>query len=1856
MNKRNVVLSLSSFLLLFPIGISADNYDKMWKSVEDAAAKDLPKTVMKYLTAISAKAEKEGEYGHLLKAETMMVDAKSAVSPDSLLPQLAVLEDKAEGYGQSDPALAAVYNVAIGKIYEKSRRVDGSQEKAELFFKKALANPSLLASKSALVYKPFVKEGSDSRLFGDNLLSLISCETKCYKPMHDYYAKTSNRVATMLSALWMLQEDRKNAGYAYPRRLDKSHYIVSLDSLIHIYGDLKQCGEVAVARYDYMSSCSDVTVENRVAYINMALNRWGDWQSANKLRNELKTLTYPKYNAYIPENKAIPGMPVTVRFKVRNISGIKVSVARLAVDGDTKLSPQKSEDYKILRSKMVPLSQSSQTKNYIGQPDYKEIEDSVVIGGLQTGVYMLQISVPDKTVKPVRRLLYVSDMYVLNQKLPGNKARIVVVRASTGQPVPGATLSVASAEEDKVETFTCDDKGEYLMDTQDNSYNRRMRASAPGDNAAPYASYGNYFYYYEDKADVDEVSLFTDRRIYRPGQTVRVSALAYNIQDGIRSKVSEGKQIKLSLTDANGKGVKEQTVTTDACGTAAADFVLPSGGLTGRFLIRASGKGFNDVAWIRVEEYKRPTFKVEFPDVNTKYVNGDTIVVTAHARTYAGVAVQGAKVKYTVKRNRALWWYRFDDSGSSSEVLFSGEGVTDADGAFKVEMPMLLPGTNGKDGGNVVYDSWRIARFYNIVAEADVTDQSGETRSAELSLPLGSKPTAFACDLPKKFVRDSLKTITFTLKNSAGKDIDGTVRYYVDGSFNAFTARTNKSVKVEWNSPATLKSGKHTLAAVCDNDTIRRDFVVFSMDDTKPCVETHDWFYASDNQFPADGRPVYVQVGSSDTGTHIVYTVISGNKVLESSALDVDNGIVTRKFTYNESYGTGLLLTYTWVKDGKLYSHSVQIKRPLPDKRLIAKWTTFRDKLTPGQKETWTLNVSKPDGTPADAQLMATLYDASLDQITPFGWSFSVLPDVNMPYTSWGTAHYGRITMANMASFKMLDVKKLALNRIVLGTIMPTEESKVFNTLYATNEVRTIGSFPVMAKHSQAAVVSADAELSEAVYVRGSVDRSRSAADAGAEAASGSAPAVQLRENLNETAFFYPTLQTDKDGNVAVSFTLPESLTTWKFLGLAHDKDVNYGLVNAEAVASKTVMVQPNMPRFARVGDRSSISSRIINTSGKAVKGNVVMQLTDPETDKVVSEQKKTFKLDADSTSTVTFDYYPDGSNSLLVCKIFASGKGFSDGEQHYLPVLTDKELVVNTMPFTLHKPEKKTLDVSALLPSGGTDGKLAVEYTNNPAWLMVQALPYIGTARDDDAISLAVSYYANGIGAYITRQSPKLKSVFEQWKREESGESLMSNLEKNQELKSIVLDETPWVAEAENEADRKRLVSNYFDENTLDNKMSTVLSKLKNLQNPADGSFSWWVGSKLGSSFVTCRVLELLARLNAVTGRNTASSDMIDKGLKYIHEGVAKDVAAAKKAAKDGKAYSIDIEKALHYLYVCSLQGHEMSSAERSDADFLIAEIKKNNRKMTLYNKAMAAVVLAFRGEKELAGEYIKSLDEYTVGTEETGRYYDTPRAVRSCFDYRIPTQTAVIEAMTLVDPEGYSDNIEEMKKWLLMQKRVQDWDTPVNSANAVYAFLNGNAKLLESVENATISLDGKALDTSQATAGLGYVKVSEDVSSARELTVNKTSEGTSWGAVYGSSLQKMSDISSSAAGFKVVREVVSSDGKPVSSLQVGDKVKVRITVTADQDYDFVCVSDKRAACMEPVRQLSGYRNGYYCATKDNATDYFFDRMPKGSHVIETEFYVDRAGLYNTGTCTVQCVYAPEYSGRTGSAVIEVR
>ena len=1825
--KRNIITLLITVFAM--LQATAQTYDNLWKQADIIAQKDQPKSEIGVMKKIISKAMVAKDYGQLLAAEIRQAILWREISPDSLTPNVKRMET--EALKAKDPVLKAVRYAVLGKVY---REVNG--KKSEEFFKKALEQPELLARNASTGYVPLTLKGVDGSSFNNDLLHLIGFEAdskEAYLLMYTYYNKVENRGAACLCVYKLIEKYRQDD----VREVRKSKYLNTIDSLIHVYQDIPEAGELAVEHFRFMEGATDAKPLDKLNYINYALNRWGGWSRMNVLRNAQKRLTEPMFQVQDMPLVLRPSEKKWVHLNVRNLQNLNIRLSRLNITADNEYDAQNEATYKMLLKKTTKLHQKDFSRNYYGRPDYEEVKDSIEIGGnLPLGAYLMEVTSDNTGIAPQRQLFYVSNLAVMIQQLPDDRHRYVVVNATDGQPVPGAKIVLYDRNyDDKTGKFKRLIHARMTTDAQGEAYFKNVDGEVliytSTDKFAPAKDiYLSRARYYEKKDDEMKYQLFTDRAIYRPGQKVHATAVSYIVKKGLDASVpGKSRELKFILRDANWKQVAEQKATTDEYGTASVDFELPKEGQTGQYSISVNGTA---TEYVRVEEYKRPTFEITFPKVNEKYTWGDTVVVKASAKTYAGVPVQGAKVEYQVTRRNQLWWW---GAGSAGQLVKTDSCVTREDGTFDVEIP-LEASLSGKDEADMS-DFMRIARFFNFEVSAIVTDISGESHEGVMSLPLGTKPTILTVNLPKRIEADSLKTVTFAYRNASGMEISSNLKYRIDkGEWK--DAEANAPISM-----AVLPSGVHEMEAICGTDTLQQKFTLFSIKDTHPMEPTTEWYYQTAKTFPHDGKPVYVQVGSSENGAHIVYSIIAGNKLLEKGAWELGDSIVTLPFAYREEYASGVVINYSFVKNGECYTRKISIARPLPEKKLNITWKTFRDRLTPGQKEKWTLHITTPDGKPAKAQLMSVLYDKSLDQLAEHTWEMSLGFSQWLPDCYWkSNLKYYEMGLAGTYPTKYYDEKELDVDQFdgkyfsYYGYMQAVELSKLERSSGGTVESVRIQKDELVREEakvmrirgSKMARVGASAPSVNKVF--DVVEEMPQFAGGSGSDAGQFLDKVQIRENLNETAFFYPALESDNNGNVAIRFTLPESVTTWKFMGLAHDKEMRNGCLVDEAVAQKTVMVQPNMPRFLREGDKSCIVVKLFNTSDKKVSGNARMQIIDPEINKVVWQKTQGYKIDAEGSAIVSFDV-SGLKEGVYINKVVAAGNGYSDGEQHYLPVLSNRELVVNTLPITLHQPGEQSFDLSKLFlnkegkqAKGAEDAKVTVEYTNNPSWLMVKALPSISNPDEEDALSLMAAIYANTLSRHI---------------------------QKTLNVNAKDIDDASGLASASD---------------TLQKKVNKYVALLKKLQNK-DGSFSWWKGMS-GSRYMTTAVAEMMVRLNAIVGRQSFTASMLSGAIDYLRQQTAREVKAmkedeakaAQKAARNGKAYqATPSEMALHYLYIVAMDGTcvKLKAPALNDMDYLLGKLKKMTGSLTIYGKAKAAVILALNYDYKTAADYLKSMEEYSVYREDMGRYYDTRKAYYSWRNYKIPTEVAAIEALQALDAQSIAaissassaiskqQTIEEMQRWLLMSKRTQVWDTPVNTVDAVYAFMKGNeSNWNRKAENAVLKLDGKLLPMPQDSTTLGYVRT-EKAGKASTLSISKKSDYTSWGAVYAEFKQPLSEIASLESGIKVSRKVENQ-----KKAKVGDKIKVIITITADRDYDFVKIVDKRAACLEPVNQLSGYQWGMECyvSPKDNTTNFYFDRLSKGKHFVEMEYYVDRKGDYQSGSCTAECTYSPEFGGRT--------
>ena len=1865
--------------------MQAQTYDNLWKELEVLERKDLPKSVISEAMKIYDKAKAEQNVPQMMKAYLTAMQYRSLLTPDSLKVDMNGLEQWASQTGSMEDK-AILYSI-LGEM-----TMPADVKKGLGYLQASLKDKDRLLLIPVEKLRPMVRVGETSkRYFRDNLYNLLARRAIQIMQQYRWQAAAKANQTNSLPAdmtdmdqfvtyqfvpvsdcdlTAAVMQTYQSLLKAYDTETEREGWLLTgVDALnylyrnfsgnfsndvcqqelrkwIHTYPAVKTVPEAYLALAQFLQYQNNQV--ERLRIVREGIAGYPRYEGINQLKNIEKEILNASLSLEIAT--AYPGEQQSVKVNYKNLTGITLQLYKVNLPVTSAVLQNRTTHFE---SKYARLQRE---EHFSLKPttDYLNVDTTLTIQAPQAGIYFLK-AVPDgKKGVSDGTLMNVTALKTIYRPLPDGTLELVVVDAVSGQPVSEAEVTIYTEKGggySPQQTYQADKQGTLKLDFL-NSNKYWYNAHTAADNAMPILNLWKNDYYYKESKRKEVLQLFTDRSIYRPGQTVYVSGLAYEMEKD-STRVLADKKYTVSLYDANNNETGKVEVRTNGFGSFSGQFVLPSPCLTGYFSLRAADTSVS----FKVEEYKRPTFDVTFEPVKVEYQVGDSIEVVGMAKTFAGAPVQNARVHYNISRSYA-WVWRFMGRGSAR---WEGEAMTDADGKFSVPVHFEI------DSDRRESPLW----YYTYNIQADVTDGAGETQQANLSLPLGSTSMVLNMDnLPDNLVKEKKLEIKLTAMNLSGEPVDTPVTYQVvemeeqkDGQEKegrkvlTGTVEANKSFVPE--AIYALPSGNYRLKLSAKDTqgrecTASKNFLLFSLNDKRPPFVITDWFYQDGLEFDA-ASPATVYIGSSEKNVYLLYDVFAGNKRLESKRIELSDSVVSFRFPYKKEYGDGILVSMAFVKDGRLYSHNARIMKPAPEKKLQLKWTTFRDKLRPGQQEEWKLTVLYPDGSPAEAEMLATMYDASLDKIysahkLDFGVDFHYV----VPLTYWNTSYMRNAYLYVDFPLKRLRAVPLEYSELIIPS---TGRMEAMVVGYGGSPRATLaGALKIRGRSAANAVMNQEA-VTDMVLQEEMVETSaQEKVEMGSSEELAETGDIQIRENFAETAFFYPQLRTNEKGEVSISFVLPESLTRWTFMGLAHTRNVDYGKIEATATASKEFMLQPNMPRFVRVGDKANIAASLMNLSDKGVKGTVRMELFNPETEKVFYSQKQKFDVKGGETGHVNFTFEVSDKYAVMACRMVADGDTFSDGEQRYIPVLTDKQWVTETVPLNVNGEGAHTFSLENLFnkhSKTASEQRLTVEFTAHPAWYAVQALPVVANPQNEDALSWATAYYAHSLAAFIVKENPRIKQVFDSWKAQGgTKETFMSNLQKNQELKNILLAETPWLAEATNEAEQKQRIATLFDLNTMNSQLAVSVEKLGELQN-ADGAWSWYKGMQ-GSRYVTTQVMEMLVRLNALTHQDADSrmQPMIQKGFEYLGKQAAEEYKSMKEAEKKGAVGLRPSEQVLRYLYICALDGK--APVDEKVNRYFIDKLSGEGKELTIYGKALGAIILQQAGKVAEARLFMQSLMEYSVVTDEMGRYFDTPKARYSWFSYKIPTEVAAMEAIQRITKDTKA--IDEMKRWLLKQKQTQTWETPIATADAVYALMaTGASDLLANTGGVEITL-GKEVIRTPADNAIGYIKktVSGDVMNIKKVSVDKEGTGMGWGAVYAQYLESMDQIGEQGNGLSVSRQLYKGDEALNESapLKVGDRITVRLTVKADRDMDFVQIKDDRAACMEPLQAVSGFRwgngLGYYQATKDASTQFFIDQMRKGTYVIEYQVYVNRTGEYQAGIATVQSAYAPEFGGHT--------
>ncbi len=1603
------------------------------------------------------------------------------------------------------------------------------------------------------------------------------------------------------------------------------------------------------------------------------IRKFPDYKRITILENQLAMLTHPEFNvsgnsSFVPNSKKI----ITITYK--NLNTLTAKLYKLSssdyVAGSRERYGDKTERKTFVKDIIFTLPHKA---------PYSEGEIEGEIDVTNYGAYKLEFDYPGRNKNTDYRqedyYFAVTDLAAFARSPEKNKYEFFVVNRVNGQPAKNAVVKIYERnykagyyQYNFLKTVHTNDLGlaEYMATQKDDNGNLYYQVATDKDTGSFLSQmpYSYYSYYDREPGTHENLTIFTDRSLYRPGQTVFFKAISTTTKDD-KSEIVPNKSLEFILRDANYQEIAKQTLVTNEFGSVSGEFVLPQGLLSGSFVIVTK----NGRVVFRVEEYKRPTFEVTFDKIEKTYKFGEEITLTGKAENYSGIKLQNANVSYTITRQQS-WWWRW---GGDAEQFAEGNITTDENGQFEITFtPQKTDeGTSSRS-------------IYTFSVEATVTDVNGETQVGNYSVTVGDISMILNIEIPEKLEKSSAEKIQISAKNLDGNDIKAS------GTYQIFSLQENDSINTQvlqgsfetgeqtaWNEQLKkLPSGKYRIKLQSEDDrgndvTAEKDFVLFSYSDKRPPIKTNEWFVVKNSTFSLN-KPAEIILGANDN-INVLYELWQENRLLKRQWVNINTE--NRLFTIplKPEYKNNVTLMLTYVKEEKFYHHSTQLVPEKEKTGLEVKLDIFRDKIRPGANEEWRLSIKDANGNPAAAEILASMYDFSLDQIFPAPkWMLS-LPQF-----------YNYKVASSLQSDQSFDVEQVngyipqSLKNIEAFTFdrFNWYDFSLFgygNRMLRSNVV-AYGVAP-MAKTGAVQMVVEDAQSNfiveeEMMITEGNFNTPPPTPT--------SEP--QIRRNFNETAFFFPQLRTNDKGETQIAFTVPESNTKWRFRVLAHDKNLNTGETEAFTVSQKELMVTPNMPRFLRHGDRTSISTKISNLSDGEISGNVKLELFNPITDEVVNtisveNQSQPFSLAKDASSDVSWMFDVPSNIDVIGVRIVAQSTSFSDGEQHALAVLPNRMLVTESMRMDVNGTQTKEFMMDRLVnnPSNTIeDYRLTLEFTSNPAWYAVQALPVLSNPESDNAVSWFASYYANSLGMHISKAYPKVSAMIEAWKRQGgNSETLLSNLEKNQELKNVLLEETPWVLEAQNESEQKQKLALLFDINRNQNLTRQAIDKLKELQTK-QGGWSWFKGfyPNKGVTLYILYGFNQLQELKAMEITNDIRS-MQQKAISYIDDETLHNFEQLKKYNKDWRELKVIPTHVLEYLYVRSSYNQPLDAKTKEMVDFYTSVVEKNWTQFDLYERSLIAVLMQRNGKQNIVQNILQSYREHATVSDEMGMYWANNRAHVFMSQSATSLHTFIMDAFRVGGAKA--DEMDNMKRWLLKQKQTQLWESTHATTDAVYALLSTGTDWFSAENRTVVTVADKRIEPAKQELGTGYFKETwhktEIAPQMGRVKIENSGNSPAWGALYWQYYEDLDKISKTDASLDVekllfVEKTDASGTKLVpitetAPLKVGDKVIVRLTVRTDHDLEFVHLKDMRAAAFEPVEQLSGikWQDGtlYYQTSKDASTNFYFDVMPRGTYVFEYGVFVTRTGNYSNGITTIQCMYAPEFTSHTAGIRVEV-
>ncbi len=1689
---------------------------------------------------------------------------------------------------------------------------------------------------------------------------------------------------------------------------------------------------------------------------NATIKKFPDSRGANQckaLKSQiLHTELSIKTEKYIPIQK--PGR-LLITYKNLNklyFSAFKITPKQLK---DLNRLYKTEDQIKFLSSLKVTKTWEAEICD---EQDYQTHTTEVLLPELEQDSYLILATISKDLSQ--KSLFSYGNTQVTNLALTENrtpeKSIFQVLDRNNGVPIANAKIHLKTNNQrgygNKLDkTLITDEKGQAYLIVNTYHYDVNITVSYEKDAAR----FEGYYLNQSHKPDYSTKTntttfLFTDRSIYRPGQTVYFKGIMMSSDGKEEFKVVPNQPTFATLKDVNGQDVKTLQFTTNDYGSYSGEFIIPTSGLTGVYTIQTNN--YNSTSF-SVEEYKRPKFEAKFNPVTETYKVNDEIKLTGVATAYAGSAITDAKVVYRVHRKVQYprWCYWYPRHTVEPQEITHGETVTDEKGEYTINFKALPDlGVSKED-----------LPIFNYEVIADVIDINGETRSTTTIVNVGYHAITAAITIKDKIdktQKDNTLTITTINLNNESVAAAGTVKVYklkapkkpmrirpwkapdyegfkeekfaalfphdafknehdyrkwdkgnmvLDKPFNTASTKENETgtQQLSLGSIKKWESGKYVIE-LNTKDRFGQDvkdiqyITLYSQEDKN--ISDQQLFEITTNKSTYKiGDEAIVKFSSASEDITITVDIEKNHKIIETKLIKLSKNSKTIKIPITKEDLGGFSIGYSYLNYNGYQSGAMIIPVPYEPTELSIETKTFRDKLLPGQQETWSFTIKGPKGDKVSAELLASMYDASLDQFRPHQWYFD---PINRPtyYTQskrHATQSFGVLT------FRLQNHNNPSYHYSSQGYDQLNWYGLYFGQQYFGGRNRNYDIMesgapaPMMKRSAAKSAVANEVAMEEAEFnaddgvrgVAGDVaEKDEEESRAGKQQEQQSLEGVKIRKNLQETAFFFPQLTTDAEGNVSFNFTAPEALTKWKLQLLSHTKGLNAATTTLETVTQKELMILPNPPRFLREGDRIILSSKISNLATKDLNGIVELQLFDALTNKVIDTKLQNnnarldFMVKAKGNTNVSWELRIPDDVQTVQYKIIAKAGDFSDGEQNVLPVLSNRMLVTETLPMWIRSDQTKTFTLDKLKDNTSSTlkhHKLTLEMTSNPAWYAVQALPYLMEYPYECAEQTFSRYYANSLASHIANSNPRIQEVFNQWK---SSDALLSNLEKNQELKSLMIQETPWLRDAQSETEQKKRIALLFDLNKMNNELQSALNKLKQMQY-GSGGFPWFQGGR-ENRFITQHITTGFGHLKklGVTKYDGDTANMLQNAVRFLDAEFVKEYKELKRYCEKHK---IDINKnhlsytQIHYLYMRSFFTNIKRPKNTNEAwNYYLGQSKKYWLSQSLYAQGMLALITHRNDDSTTANKIIRSLDEKSVTSEELGMYWKSNTASWFWYQAPIETQSLMIEVFSEVEAEPKRTKIvDNLKIWLLKNKQTNRWKTTKATSDAVYALLLQGSDWLSVTDMVDIVLGDQKIDPGKmedvkVEAGTGYFKTSwngnEIKPNMATAKISKKGKGIAWGALYWQYFEELDKITSAKTPLSLKKKLFlkknTDTGEEITEitsktkLELGDLIRVRIELRSDRAMEFVHMKDMRASGLEPINVISQYKwqdgLGYYESTKDASTNFFFDYLPKGVYVFEYDLRVNNKGDFSNGITTIQSMYAPEFSSHSEGIRVTIK